>query len=86
MALTLVYSRYTHIEGECPFITFDDLLDRLEDLICDVVDRVLRSPFKDIVYELNPVSSSIVPPVRYQLFCINGFGTLNGHWTLLTEQ
>ena len=49
-------SRYTHIEGECPFITFDDLLNRLEDLICDVVDRVLKSPFKDIVYELNPVS------------------------------
>ena len=48
--------RYTHIEGECPFITFDELLDRLEDLICDVVDRVLKSPFKDIVYELNPVS------------------------------
>lgn len=51
--------RYTHIEGECPFITFDDLLDRLEDLICDVVQRVLDSPFGHIVKELNPVSSHL---------------------------
>lgn len=49
-----IYSRYTHVEAECPFISFDDLLDRLEDLICDVVERVLKSPYGEIVYELNP--------------------------------
>jgi len=54
-------AEYTHIEGECPFITFDELLGRLEELICDVVDRVLKSPFKDIVYELNP---NFQPPKR----------------------
>lgn len=47
-------AEYTHIEGECPFITFDELLDRLEDLICDVVDRVLKSPLGSLVKELNP--------------------------------
>ncbi|KAF6208235.1 hypothetical protein GE061_016687 [Apolygus lucorum] len=47
-------SEYTHVEAECPFITFDDLLDRLEDLVCDVVDRVMKGPFGDIVRELNP--------------------------------
>lgn len=52
--------RYTHIEGECPFITFDELLDKLEDLICDVVQRVLDSPYGHIVQELNPVSVQIM--------------------------
>lgn len=47
-------AEYTHVEGECPFISFDDLLDRLEDLICDVVDRVLKSPHGHLVHELNP--------------------------------
>lgn len=49
-------TRYTHIEAECPFISFDDLLNKLEDLVCDVVDRVLNGPYGSIVKELNPVS------------------------------
>lgn len=47
-------SEYSHVEAECPFISFDDLLDRLEDLVCDVVDRVLKSEYGEIVYQLNP--------------------------------
>lgn len=47
--------RYTHCEAECPFITFEKLLDKIEDLVCDVVDRVLKSPYGKIVFELNPV-------------------------------
>lgn len=54
-------AEYTHIEAECPFITFDELLDRLEDLVCDVVDRVLKSPWGHIVHELNP---DFKPPSR----------------------
>ncbi|XP_069137873.1 asparagine--tRNA ligase, cytoplasmic-like [Argopecten irradians] len=54
-------AEYTHIEAECPFITFDDLLDRLEDLVCDVVDRVLKSPYGKIVQELHP---EFKPPKR----------------------
>lgn len=53
------FFRYTHIEAECPFITFEDLLDRLENLVCDVVDRVLASPASSLLFELNPVSSSV---------------------------
>lgn len=46
--------RYTHLEGECAFINFEDLLNHLEDLICTVVDKVLKSPYGYLVYELNP--------------------------------
>jgi len=49
--------RYTHVEAECSFLTFEDLLDRLEDLICDTVDRVLKSPAAQLLYDVNPVST-----------------------------
>lgn len=51
-----LFVRYTHVEAEFPFITFDNLLDRIEDMICDVVKRVLESPQAEIVKQLNPVS------------------------------
>lgn len=54
-------AEYSHIEAECPFITFEQLLDRLEDLVCDVVDRVLKSPFGHYVKEFNP---DFKPPKR----------------------
>ncbi|KAI8777894.1 asparagine--tRNA ligase cytoplasmic [Biomphalaria glabrata] len=47
-------AEYTHCEAECPFITYEKLLDKIEDLVCDVVDRVLKSPYGPIVFELNP--------------------------------
>lgn len=53
------FLRYTHVEAECPFLTFEDLLNRLEDLVCDVVDRVLKSPAASIVYDLNPVGGTL---------------------------
>ncbi|VDI50827.1 Hypothetical predicted protein [Mytilus galloprovincialis] len=54
-------SEYTHIEGELPFIDFEDLLQHVEDLICGVVDRVMASPYGKIVRELNP---DFQPPKR----------------------
>ncbi|XP_022223154.1 asparagine--tRNA ligase, cytoplasmic [Drosophila obscura] len=57
-------AEYTHIEAECPFLTFDDLLDRLEDLVCDVVDRVLKSPWGHLVKELNPDFKPPTKPFR----------------------
>lgn len=47
-------AEYQHVEAECPFINFDQLMDKIEDLVCDVVDRVLKSPFGHIIQELNP--------------------------------
>lgn len=43
------------MEGECPFITFEELMNRIEDLVCDVVERVLKSPFAHLLKEVNPV-------------------------------
>uniref|UniRef100_A0A674PP48 Asparaginyl-tRNA synthetase 1 n=1 Tax=Takifugu rubripes TaxID=31033 RepID=A0A674PP48_TAKRU len=54
-------SEYSHVEAECPFITFDDLLTRLEDLVCDVVDRVLKSPAGQLLNDINP---NFKPPKR----------------------
>lgn len=54
-------AEYTHVEAECPFVTFEDMLNRLEDLICDTVDRVLKSPFASLLYDINP---DFKPPKR----------------------
>ncbi|KAF3938309.1 hypothetical protein ABW19_dt0208647 [Dactylella cylindrospora] len=48
-------SEYTHIEAELAFISFDDLLVHLEEMICRVIDYVLADPLcKDLIEELNP--------------------------------
>ncbi|XP_065836508.1 asparagine--tRNA ligase, cytoplasmic-like [Oscarella lobularis] len=47
-------AEYTHVEAECPFIKFDDLLNRMEFLICDVAQRVVDSPFGDLLKQINP--------------------------------
>jgi len=54
-------SEYTHIEAEQPFINFDDLLNILEEMICFVVDYILKSPVGEYVHELNP---DFKPPKR----------------------
>lgn len=54
-------AEYTHCEAECPFISFEDLLNKIEDLVCDVVDRVLKSPYASYVKDLHP---EFQPPKR----------------------
>ncbi|MBE3041191.1 asparagine--tRNA ligase, partial [Candidatus Bathyarchaeota archaeon] len=48
-------SEYTHIESELDFISFDDLLVHIEELICAVIDNVLAKPqIAAYIKELNP--------------------------------
>jgi asparaginyl-tRNA synthetase len=55
-------SEYTHIEAELDFITFDGLLDHLEELICRVVDLTLADPVAaKAIKEYNP---DFVKPAR----------------------
>ncbi|ORY34888.1 hypothetical protein BCR39DRAFT_515384 [Naematelia encephala] len=55
-------SEYTHLEAELVFITFQDLLDHIEGLICEVVDVLLADPIASIIIKtLNP---DFVPPSR----------------------
>lgn len=47
-------SEYTHIEAELAFITFDDLLCHLEEMICRTIDYVWNDPqIKAFIQELN---------------------------------
>lgn len=46
-------SEYTHIEAERPFITFEDLLNTIEDLVVDVATRIAQGPLKDVLYSIN---------------------------------
>lgn len=57
-------AEYTHVEAECAFISYEDLLNRLEDLVVDVVDRILKTPYKDVVFELNPEFKPPKKPFR----------------------
>ncbi|EGG13728.1 asparagine-tRNA ligase [Cavenderia fasciculata] len=46
-------AEFTHIEVESPFIKFDDLLDRIEFLVCDVAERLFKLD-KDLLLTVNP--------------------------------
>jgi asparaginyl-tRNA synthetase len=48
-------SEYTHIEAELDFITFDDLLIHLEEMMCGVLSIVMANPrIAAFLQELNP--------------------------------
>lgn len=47
-------SEFTHIEAELAFVTFDDLLSHLEEMICRTIDTVWNDPqLRGFVQELN---------------------------------
>ena len=48
-------SEFTHVEAERPFISFENLLNTIEDLVVDVIDRVTKHPEAHLLFEVNPV-------------------------------
>lgn len=55
-------AEYSHVEAECAFITFDELMDKIEDLVCDTVQRCMDDPeTRELILQANP---SFVPPKR----------------------
>ena len=55
-------SEYTHIEAELDFITFSDLLDHLEHVMCRVIELTMEDPvIKAYIMQLNP---EFKPPAR----------------------
>ena len=53
-------AEFTHVEAERPFINYDNLLDTIEDLVCDTIDRVLSHPEAHLLFEVNPVIKKFV--------------------------
>ncbi|OAV96129.1 asparaginyl-tRNA synthetase [Puccinia triticina 1-1 BBBD Race 1] len=48
-------SEYTHLEGELAFISFEELLAHIEELICSTLSTLLEEPkIKSLVESLNP--------------------------------
>ncbi|GAA5920278.1 hypothetical protein JCM1841_003018 [Sporobolomyces salmonicolor] len=58
-------SEYTHVEAELAFINFNELLEHIEELICQTIDRVLADPkIKALVDQLWAGNGKFEPPSR----------------------
>lgn len=47
-------TEFTHIEAEYGFIDFDTLMNRIEDLVVDVLNKIVESPMGEIIKKRNP--------------------------------
>ncbi|KAF8622827.1 hypothetical protein AX15_006743 [Amanita polypyramis BW_CC] len=72
-------SEYTHLEAELAFITFPDLMDHVETVICETVDLLLADPVaSSLIRTLNP---NFVAPTRpfLRLSYVEAINWLNEH-------
>jgi len=72
-------SEYTHVEAELAFITFDDLMDHIEAVICETVDKLWKNESTAaLIQQLNP---SFAPPARpfMRLSYVDAIAWLNEH-------
>lgn len=72
-------SEYTHLEAELAFITFDDLMNHIEDVICNTVDTLLADPVSAaLVKQLNPSFQAPARPFRRMNY-VDAIAWLNEH-------
>jgi asparaginyl-tRNA synthetase len=58
---TIIF-RFSHLEAEMPFLSFEEFLNHIEDIICETIDDLLKNPeIKALVDQLNP---GFQPPSR----------------------
>ena len=72
-------AEFTHLEAELSFITFRDLMDHIEAVICETVDALLADPVaSSLIRTLNP---SFVAPTRpfTRLSYVEAIQWLNEH-------
>jgi len=55
-------SEFTHIEAEYPFIDFNELMNRIENLVIFCVDKLLDSEFKEFIAKRNPGFKKLKKP------------------------
>lgn len=55
-------SEFTHIEAEYAFVDFDELMNRIEDLVVDVTNKLMESPVGPIIKQRNPSFKPLQKP------------------------
>lgn len=55
-------TEFTHVEAEYPFIDFNELLTRIENMVCDVVDQILESDYAKTIKDRTPSFKKLDKP------------------------
>jgi len=72
-------SEFTHLEAELAFISFDDLMDHIEALICETVDKLLENESTaTLIKQLNPSFARPVRPFK-RIAYVDAIAWLNEH-------
>lgn len=72
-------SEYTHLEAEIAFVTFEDLMNHIEDVICKTVDTLLADPASAaLIKQLNPKFQAPARPFRRMSY-VDAIAWLNEH-------
>ncbi|KAG5636569.1 hypothetical protein H0H81_007577 [Sphagnurus paluster] len=72
-------SEFTHLEAELAFITFEDLMDNIENIICNTVDILLANPTSAaIIKQLNPKFEAPARPFQ-RISYVEAIAWLNEH-------